>query len=138
MQQRPNRRRWLARASFTLTPVLFVFALAGCARQEQTQAQTQAQSQAQQQAQAQHYQLKGTVVSVNASNSSLVVDMQAIPGYMGAMTMSYPVHGSGALANLHAGDAITADLVAAGDGAYLDNVQVAKKEPAEKKKTAGR
>ncbi|MGC1933856.1 MAG: copper-binding protein [Candidatus Acidiferrales bacterium] len=142
MQQKSNRRIRLAHALLALIPVLLVFALGGCKKQTQSQTQAQAQphaqQQAQQQTQAQHYQLKGTVVSVNASNSSLVVDMQAIPGYMGAMTMSYPVHGSTALANLHAGDVITADLVNASDGAYLDNVQVAKKESAEKKKPAGR
>ena len=40
------------------------------------------------------YTLKGTIVSRDASDNSLRVDHQAIPGYMEAMTMDYPVRGA--------------------------------------------
>lgn len=130
MQRKMNCGVWVSGALLALIPAIFVFGLVGCAKSTQTAAE--------QQPQVQHYQLKGKVVSVNASNSSIVVDMEAIPGYMGAMTMSYPVHGAGTLASLHAGDAITADLMLANDGAYLDNVRVAEKDRGEKKTPGGR
>lgn len=40
------------------------------------------------------YTLKGTIVSRDVSDNSLRVDHQAIPGYMEAMTMDYPVRGA--------------------------------------------
>lgn len=40
------------------------------------------------------YTLKGTVLSRDASDNSLRVDHQAIPGFMEAMTMDYPVRGA--------------------------------------------
>jgi protein SCO1/2 len=114
-----------ARRGSALTPTkhmlfaaLLACGLSGCARQAQTQSHRQAQ--------ARHDQLKGKVVSVETSNSSLSVNREAIPGYMDAMTMSYPVHNPGDLGGLHPGDSITADLIVASDGAYLDHIQVAK------------
>ncbi|MGH9727008.1 MAG: copper-binding protein [Candidatus Acidiferrales bacterium] len=122
MRHKVNSRTCVTDAIFLLVPAIFAFALAGCASPTQTKTE--------QQPQVQHYQLKGKVVSMNMSTSSIVVDMEAIPGYMGAMTMSYPVHG--AVASLHAGDVITANLVLANDGAYLDNVQVTQKAQGKK------
>jgi protein SCO1 len=40
------------------------------------------------------YVLKGTVLSRDASDNSLRVDHEAIPGFMEAMTMDYPVRGA--------------------------------------------
>jgi Cu/Ag efflux protein CusF len=119
---------WLTGANLVLLAALFAFGSAGCGKQAQTQMQNQGQTQ------AQRYQLKGTVISVDTANKSLEVNMEEIPGYMGAMPMSYPVHDSSALARLHPGDSITANLVVTSDGAYLENVQVAKKDSGEKKK----
>jgi Cu/Ag efflux protein CusF len=116
--------RWRAGAILALFAATFASGMAGCARQSPTQGREQAQ--------VRRYRLKGTVVSVNIPNGSLVVDMHAIPGYMAAMAMSYPVHEAGALAGLQAGDAITAEVVIAAGGAYLDNVRVTKKVPEEK------
>ena len=42
---------------------------------------------------------------------------EAIPGFMEAMTMSYPLKDPGVISELHAGDRITADLVAQEDAA---------------------
>jgi Cu/Ag efflux protein CusF len=122
-------RRGLSDAILVLLAAGLGFGLAGCARQTQPQAHEQVQ--------VRHYQLKGTIVSVDKSNSSLVVDMEAIPGYMAAMSMSYPVHDSGSLAKLNAGDAITAEVVVARGGSYLDNVRAAQKGSGEKKMPAG-
>jgi protein SCO1/2 len=40
------------------------------------------------------YTLKGKIVSRDVSDNSLRVDHQAVPGYMEAMTMDYPVRGA--------------------------------------------
>ena len=40
------------------------------------------------------YVLKGKIVSRDVSDNSLRVDHQAVPGYMEAMTMDYPVRGA--------------------------------------------
>jgi protein SCO1/2 len=40
------------------------------------------------------YVMKGTIVSRNAEANSLSIDHEAIPGFMEAMTMDYPVRGS--------------------------------------------
>ena len=40
------------------------------------------------------YTLRGVVLSRNASDNSLRLDHEAIPGYMEAMTMDYPVRGA--------------------------------------------
>jgi len=40
------------------------------------------------------YAMKGTIVSRDAEANSLRIDHEAIPGFMEAMTMDYPVRGS--------------------------------------------
>lgn len=40
------------------------------------------------------YTLKGKIVGRDASDNSLRIDHQAIPGFMEAMTMDYPVRGA--------------------------------------------
>ena len=40
------------------------------------------------------YVLKGKILSRDASDNSLRIDHEAIPGYMEAMTMDYPVRGA--------------------------------------------
>src|SRR5207248_7820634 len=40
------------------------------------------------------YTMKGKIVSRDASDNSLKLDHEAIPGYMEAMTMDYPVRGA--------------------------------------------
>jgi len=77
--------------------------------------------------QPKRYHLAGKVVSVDQQQASVTVDGQEITGFMSAMTMPYPVHDAKALAGLAAGDEITADVVVAPDGAYLENIVVTKK-----------
>ena len=77
--------------------------------------------------QVRRYHLVGKIVAVQAEQNTLIVDSQEIPGFMAAMTMPYPVRDSRLLKNLGAGDEITADVVIAPDGAYLENIVVTKK-----------
>lgn len=80
--------------------------------------------------QTKKYPLKGTVTSVNAQGGYVVVDGEAIPGFMGAMKMPYLVSDAKELAKLSAGDTITADIAVTNDGDALENIVVTGKKEA--------
>jgi len=77
--------------------------------------------------QARRYPLRGKVISVDTKNGFVEVDHEAIPGFMAAMTMPYPVPDTRTLAALAEGDEITADVVVTSEGAHLENIVVVKK-----------
>jgi protein SCO1/2 len=79
------------------------------------------------QAPAQRYSLKGKVVAVDATQMKLTVDGEAIPGFMGAMTMPYAVKDAKLLDGLSPGDEITARVVVSGQSAWLEEIVVTKK-----------
>lgn len=70
------------------------------------------------------YHLTGRVVSVDKQAHVLNLDSEAIPGFMGAMTMPYNVKPESLLDKLSPGDAITADVVIQGDDSWLENISV--------------
>jgi protein SCO1/2 len=77
---------------------------------------------------AKHYHLTGKIISVDKQGGTAMVDHQAIPGFMDAMTMAYPVPDAAALAALGPGDEITADVVVpTDDPPHLENIVVTKK-----------
>jgi Cu/Ag efflux protein CusF len=67
----------------------------------------------------QRYDLKGTVVSLDKSHSSVTVNHDEIKGFMSAMTMAYAVKDAKALDALAKGDVVTAKLVSTGES-YID------------------
>ncbi len=72
-----------------------------------------------------HYSLTGKVVQVDAKDGTAAIDAAAIPGYMEAMTMDYPIRSKQDLALLHPGDHITATINVGDDGAYdLSDIKV--------------
>jgi len=73
---------------------------------------------------AKRYHLKGKVVSVDQKSKMLNVDGEAIPDFMGAMTMPYEVRPESAMDKLKPGDAITADVVLQDEKAWLENIVV--------------
>ena len=81
---------------------------------------------------AKRYAFTGRVVSVDMQSQSAIVDGDDIPGFMGAMVMSYKIKPSSALNQLAPGDSISADVVVmesgsqgdAGAGDWLENVKV--------------
>ena len=77
--------------------------------------------------QARRFHLKGTVVQIDKSQNHLVVDHEEIPGFMGAMTMPYPIADPKDLDRLSPGDQITADVVASQSEIHLENIVVVKK-----------
>jgi Cu/Ag efflux protein CusF len=78
-----------------------------------------------------HYPLTGKVVSVNAKEQTAAVDAAAIPNFMEAMTMDYPIKSKAEFEALHAGDQITATVDVSADGVYT--LTQIKTRPAAKK-----
>jgi protein SCO1 len=98
--------------------------LIGCTSQpQQNAAPAQPAAQAEQ-----RFDLKGRVVSVDKAGKSLIVDHEAIPGFMGAMTMPYPVKDERLLENLAPGAQITAKVVSGSGGVWLEEIVPAAKE----------
>lgn len=72
-----------------------------------------------------HYALSGKVVALDSKSRTATVDASAIPNFMDAMTMDYPVKSKADFDKLHVGDRIKASVNVAGDGGYnLSNIQV--------------
>ena len=79
--------------------VTLCLAMAGCGGQQATAPQT-----------TKRYALKGTVLSVDRAQERLIVDHEAIPDFMAAMAMPYPVADPQLLDVAGPGDEITADV----------------------------
>ena len=73
---------------------------------------------------AKRYHLTGRVVSTDKRGSSVLIDGDAIPGFMSAMTMPYTVKDLSILDKLTPGDKIAADVVVQGDDSWIENVVV--------------
>ena len=57
------------------------------------------------------YHLRGKVMSTDSAHGLVVLDHEAIPGFMDAMTMPYQLKDSSIVSELHPGDVITADVL---------------------------
>src|SRR5436190_18996067 len=76
---------------------------------------------------AKRYKLKGKVVAVDRTAKKATIDHEAVEGYMGAMTMEFPVHADWVWNDLVPGSEIRAELVVdntAKDPYYLENVGI--------------
>lgn len=82
------------------------------------------------QSQTQRYLLKGTVTAIDKPTRELVVNHEAIPGFMGAMEMPYPVKDVESLDKIAKGDEIRADLVVTDGRPVLENIVITKKSSA--------
>jgi protein SCO1/2 len=108
-----------ATACLLLFPVLVI----GCKRVSD-QAPTQQAS-----GELKTFPIRGKVVSVDAQKGSIVLDHEAVPGFMDAMTMSYKLKDPNVISELHPGDRITAKLLVRKNGdeysdAVLDQIVV--------------
>jgi protein SCO1 len=79
---------------------------------------------------AKHYQLTGKVVSIDRPGLSLVINGDAVPGFMAAMVMPYKVKQASELNSLVPGDSITAVVVLQNNDYWLENIRVAKRSTA--------
>ncbi|HEX9201509.1 MAG TPA: SCO family protein [Acidobacteriaceae bacterium] len=59
----------------------------------------------------QTFPIRGKIVSVDAAKGSVLLDHEAIPGFMDAMTMPYKLKDATVVSELHPGDRITAKLL---------------------------
>jgi protein SCO1 len=57
------------------------------------------------------FSIRGKIVSVDAAKGSVLLDHEAVPGFMEAMTMSYKLKNPSVASELHPGDRITAKLL---------------------------
>lgn len=73
---------------------------------------------------ARHYHVTGRVMALDAKNQTISLDASAIPGYMEAMRMDYPVPSRKDFDSLHVGDKIQATVNVYDSGDYdLSSVQ---------------
>jgi Cu/Ag efflux protein CusF len=73
---------------------------------------------------AHHYPVTGRVMAVDAKNQTVSLDAAAIPGYMEAMRMDYPVPSRKDFDQLHVGDKIQATVNVYDSGDYeLSSIQ---------------
>lgn len=78
---------------------------------------------------ATRYELKGKVVSVDVKNRQVVLDHEAVPGYMEAMVMPFTLKAEWAFQELAPGDRVQAVLVVAASGAWLEDPVITKGLP---------
>lgn len=83
--------------------ILAVIVLAGCHSGQKTNSSSASDVTV--------FHLRGKVVSTDAAHGLVVLDHEAIPGFMEAMTMPYQLKDASILSELHPGDVITADVL---------------------------
>ncbi len=75
---------------------------------------------------ARHYQVTGRVISLNKKDQTASIDAAAIPGYMEAMKMDYPIASPTEFNSLSVGESIKATVNVYESGDYdLSGIQKA-------------
>ena len=74
-----------------------------------------------------HYALHGKIMSVDKLGHELIIDSDAIPGFMQAMTMGYPVADNAMLLEVNPGDEIKADLAVSEQRVAIEQLTVVQK-----------
>jgi protein SCO1/2 len=72
----------------------------------------------------QRFDLRGKVVGIDKTAGTVTLAHEAIPGYMAAMTMDYPLKDKWAFDILKPGQTVRATLVVASDRAWLEGIVV--------------
>jgi protein SCO1 len=102
-----------------ISAFLACFVLTGCRSGQNSQDQSNAGVKV--------YHLRGKVVSTDAPHAIVVLDHEAIPNFMEAMTMPYQLKDPSIISELHPGDVITADVLLSKSGqqtVLLDHIVV--------------
>ena len=75
-----------------------------------------------------HYPVSGKIVALDPKHQTATIDAAAIPNYMEAMTMDYPIQSKDEFRALKPGERITGTLEVASDETYtLTNIKPASK-----------
>ena len=90
--------------------------LAGCSKKNDSQSQTTETA-------AETYQGRGVVVSVADDHSYLVINHEAIPGFMAAMSMPFAVEDSTLLKDIQPEDSVYFTITLGKDHAYISKIQ---------------
>jgi protein SCO1/2 len=85
---------------------MLLIGLAGCNSKQTTPAAPPASA-----GELKTFPIRGKVVSVDATNGSILLDHEAVPGFMDAMTMTYKLKDPSVESELHPGDRITAKIL---------------------------
>jgi Cu/Ag efflux protein CusF len=75
------------------------------------------------------YELHGQIMGLDPDGHVATVKHGAIPGFMGAMTMGYPIKDQSEFSKLKVGEPITATVYVSGDDMWLGNIHEAEKQP---------
>lgn len=90
--------------------IAFALLLGGCgSKTQETSAPTKT------------YQLRGVIKGLDADGHVATIQHEAIPGFMGAMTMGYPVKDMSQFSKLSVGEPITATVYTSGDEMWVGN-----------------
>ena len=86
------------------------------------------------------FPIRGKIVSVDAAKGSILLNHEAVTGFMEAMTMSYKLKDAGIASELHPGDRITAKLLVRKtsdgfEGPMLDEIVVTAQDKPDYKPT---
>jgi Cu/Ag efflux protein CusF len=106
-------RNWIALACLALI-------LAACAAPT-------AQEAAKSSGPAKEFQMRGEVTGLEAGGHVATIKHEEIKGFMGAMTMGYPVKDAAEFSKLTVGEPITATVYQNGDDFWIGNIQKAAK-----------
>ena len=69
------------------------------------------------------YPMRGEIMGLDPSAHVATIKHEEIKGFMGAMTMGYPVKDPNDFARLSVGEPITATVYAQGDDFWIGNIQ---------------
>jgi protein SCO1/2 len=104
---------------FFICAFLALIVLTGCRSSQNSQDQANAGVKV--------YHLRGKVVSADVPHAIVLLDHEAIPDFMEAMTMPYQLKDPSIISELHPGDVITADVLVSKSGqqtVLLDHIVV--------------
>jgi protein SCO1/2 len=74
-------------------------------------------------ASAKQYQLRGEIMSLDPGGHVATIKHEEIKGFMGAMTMGYPIKDPAEFGRLSVGEPITATVFVSGDDMWVGNIQ---------------
>jgi Cu/Ag efflux protein CusF len=74
------------------------------------------------------YRIDGEILKTNPGDQTATIKHQEIKGWMGAMTMDYPIRSRDDFQKLHAGDRITGKVYVQGEDFSVGEITVTPKE----------